>query len=186
MTEFLKSNNYLIFSFILNILFIILFIINYIRLANMKKSYDKFMKKLGKGENIEEMLKNHLEKVEFVHKQNEEILDYCRKIDNDFGKTISKIGIVRYSAFKDTGSDLSFTLAGWKGSLGNLIVITHGNGVQTYYGHCSKLIATAGQKVSTGDVIAKVGSTGRSTGSHLHFEIRVNGSALNPLSYVGY
>ena len=111
MTEFLKSNNYLIFSFILNILFIILFIINYIRLANMKKSYDKFMKKLGKGENIEEMLKNHLEKVEFVHKQNEEILDYCRKIDNDFGKTISKIGIIRYSAFKDTGSDLSFTLA---------------------------------------------------------------------------
>lgn len=111
MTEFLKSNNYLIFSFILNILFIILFIINYIRLANMKKSYDKFMKKLGQGENIEEMLKNHLEKVEFVHKQNEEILDYCRKIDNDFGKTISKIGIVRYSAFKDTGSDLSFTLA---------------------------------------------------------------------------
>ena len=111
MTEFLKSNNYLIFSFILNILFIILFIINYIRLANMKKSYAKFMKKLGKGENIEEMLKNHLEKVEFVHKQNEEILDYCRKIDNDFGKTISKIGIIRYSAFKDTGSDLSFTLA---------------------------------------------------------------------------
>lgn len=111
MTEFLKSNNYLIFSFILNILFIILFIINYIRLANMKKSYDKFMKKLGKGENIEEMLKNHLEKVEIVHKQNEEILDYCRKIDNDFGKTISKIGIIRYSAFKDTGSDLSFTLA---------------------------------------------------------------------------
>ena len=111
MTEFLKSNNYLIFSFILNILFIILFIINYIRLANIKKSYDKFMKKLGKGENIEEMLKNHLEKVEFVHKQNEEILDYCRKIDNDFGKTISKIGIIRYSAFKDTGSDLSFTLA---------------------------------------------------------------------------
>ena len=111
MTELLKSNNYLIFSFILNILFIILFIINYIRLANMKKSYDKFMKKLGKGENIEEMLKNHLEKVEFVHKQNEEILDYCRKIDNDFGKTISKIGIIRYSAFKDTGSDLSFTLA---------------------------------------------------------------------------
>ena len=111
MTEFLKSNNYLIFSFILNILFIILFIINYIRLANMKKSYDKFMKKLGKGENIEEMLKNHLEKVEFVHKQNEEILDYCRKIDNDFGKTISKIGIIRYSSFKDTGSDLSFTLA---------------------------------------------------------------------------
>ena len=111
MTEFLKSNNYLIFSFILNILFIILFIINYIRLANMKKSYDKFMKKLGKGNNIEEMLKNHLDKIEFVQRQNQEILDYCRKIDKDFTKTISKVGIYRYSAFRDTGSDLSFTLA---------------------------------------------------------------------------
>ena len=69
------------------------------------------MKKLGKGNNIEEILQRHLDKVLFVQKQNEEILDYCRKIDKNFSKTISKVGIVRYSAFRDTGSDLSFTLA---------------------------------------------------------------------------
>ena len=78
------------------------------------------------------------------------------------------------------------TFSGFKGSLGYLVVLNHGNGIQTYYGHCSKLLVSAGQKVSAGQVIAKVGSTGRSTGSHLHFEIRVNGSSINPLSYVGY
>lgn len=76
--------------------------------------------------------------------------------------------------------------SGWKGSLGKLVVISHGNGIQTYYGHCSSLLVSAGETVSAGQVIAKVGSTGRSTGSHLHFEIRVNGSAINPQSYVGY
>lgn len=80
----------------------------------------------------------------------------------------------------------TITFAGWKGSLGNLVVISHGNGVQTYYGHNSKITVTAGQSVSQGDVIAKAGSTGRSTGSHVHFEIRVNGSSYNPLSYVSY
>lgn len=78
------------------------------------------------------------------------------------------------------------TFSGFKGSLGNLVVISHGNGKQTYYGHCSKLLVTAGQTVSAGQVIAKVGSTGRSTGSHLHFEIRINGSSINPQGYIGY
>lgn len=78
------------------------------------------------------------------------------------------------------------TFSGWKGELGNLVVVTHSNGIQTYYGHCSKLLVTAGQTVSAGDVIAKVGSTGRSTGSHLHFEIRVNGGSINPQGYIGY
>lgn len=76
--------------------------------------------------------------------------------------------------------------SGWKGSLGKLVVISHGNGVQTYYGHCSSLLVSTGQSVSAGQVISKVGSTGRSTGPHLHFEIRVNGSAINPQSYIGY
>lgn len=78
------------------------------------------------------------------------------------------------------------TFSGWKGELGNLVVITHPNGVQTYYGHCSKLLVSAGQTVSTGQAIAKVGSTGHSTGNHLHFEIRINGSSINPQSYIGY
>ena len=80
----------------------------------------------------------------------------------------------------------TITFAGWKGALGNLVVVSHGNGVQTYYGHNSKLTVSAGQKVSQGDVIAKAGSTGQSTGSHVHFEVRVNGSSYNPLGYVNY
>lgn len=76
------------------------------------------------------------------------------------------------------------TFSGWKGSYGYMIVISHGNGVQTYYGHCSKLYAKNGQKVSQGDVIAAVGSTGNSTGPHLHLEIRMNGTAYNPQNYI--
>ena len=76
------------------------------------------------------------------------------------------------------------TFSGRKGSYGYLIVITHSNGVQTYYGHCSKLYVSAGTKVSQGQTIAAVGSTGNSTGPHLHFEIRVNGIAYNPQNYL--
>ena len=76
------------------------------------------------------------------------------------------------------------TFSGWKGSYGYLMVITHSNGVQTYYGHCSKLYYQAGTTVSQGQTIATVGSTGNSTGPHLHFEIRVNGVAYNPQNYL--
>ena len=74
--------------------------------------------------------------------------------------------------------------AGWKGSLGKLIVVSHGNGVQTYYAHCNSIGVSAGQKVSQGEVIGKVGSTGNSTGPHLHLEIRVNGVAYNPQNWL--
>jgi len=76
------------------------------------------------------------------------------------------------------------TFSGYKGSYGYMTVINHGNGIETYYAHCSKLYVTAGQKVNQGDVIAAVGSTGNSTGPHLHLEIRVNGVAYNPQNYV--
>lgn len=76
------------------------------------------------------------------------------------------------------------TFSGRKGSYGNLIVVTHSNGVQTYYAHCNKLYASNGQTVSQGQAIAEVGSTGNSTGPHLHFEIRVNGVAYNPQNYL--
>ena len=74
--------------------------------------------------------------------------------------------------------------SGYQGSLGYLIKISHGNGIETYYGHCSKLYAKVGQQVNQGDIIAAVGSTGNSTGPHLHLEIRVNGVAYNPQNYV--
>ncbi len=76
------------------------------------------------------------------------------------------------------------TFSGYKGSFGNMIVISHGNGVQTYYGHCSKLYVSAGTQVTQGQTIAAVGSTGNSTGPHLHLEIRVNGIAYNPQNYL--
>lgn len=76
------------------------------------------------------------------------------------------------------------TFSGRKGSFGNMIVITHGNGVQTYYAHCSSLYVSAGTQVTQGQTIATVGSTGNSTGPHLHLEVRVNGVAYNPQNYV--
>jgi murein DD-endopeptidase MepM/ murein hydrolase activator NlpD len=74
--------------------------------------------------------------------------------------------------------------SGYKGSYGNLVIIDHGNGVQTYYAHCSALYVNANQSVSQGEVIAAVGSTGNSTGPHLHLEIRVDGVARNPQYYL--
>lgn len=76
------------------------------------------------------------------------------------------------------------TFSGWKGSYGNMLVISHGNGVQTYYAHCSALYVSAGATVTQGQTIAAVGSTGNSTGPHLHLEIRVNGVAYNPQNYL--
>lgn len=70
------------------------------------------------------------------------------------------------------------------GGYGYLVIISHGNGVQTYYAHCSKLFVSEGDTVSAGDVIAAVGSTGHSTGNHLHFEIRIDGTQVNPQNYV--
>lgn len=76
------------------------------------------------------------------------------------------------------------TFAGRKGSYGNLVIIRHDNGVETYYAHNSSLVVSAGQKVYQGQTIAKAGSTGRSTGVHCHFEVRVRGTAVNPLNYL--
>lgn len=92
------------------------------------------------------------------------------------------------SAPSDTGirpiSSGTVTYAAYKGSYGNLIIIDHGNGVQSYYAHCSQLYVSAGQTVGTGSTIAGVGSTGNSTGPHLHLEIRINGAPINPQNYL--
>ncbi|KKS79208.1 MAG: Peptidase M23 family protein [Candidatus Beckwithbacteria bacterium GW2011_GWA2_43_10] len=78
------------------------------------------------------------------------------------------------------------TMAGWPdaGGYGNRVMIDHGNGFQTLYAHLSGISVTAGQTVNRGDVIGRMGSTGRSTGTHLHFEIRTGGSIVNPLEYL--
>lgn len=81
-------------------------------------------------------------------------------------------------------ADGTVTYSGWMGGYGNLIIITHKNGIQTYYGHCSKLYVSKGEEVKAGDKIAAVGTTGYSTGNHLHFEIRKNGKQINPQTYL--
>ena len=65
-----------------------------------------------------------------------------------------------------------------------MIIIDHGNGYQTYYGHNSSLVAAKGEKVHKGQLIARMGSTGRSTGNHCHFGIKLNGTFVNPLNYL--
>ena len=76
------------------------------------------------------------------------------------------------------------TFAGYSGGYGNVVKMSHGNGIETYYGHCSKLYVSTGEKIEAGEVIGAVGSTGNSTGNHLHFEVRINGSVVNPQNYL--
>ncbi len=93
----------------------------------------------------------------------------------------NKTGTPIYAA---DGGKVSFS--GSNGAYGNLVIIDHENGYQTYYAHCSKLLVSKGDRVYKGQHIANVGNTGRSTGPHLHFEVRKNGTPINPLGYVKY
>ncbi len=75
--------------------------------------------------------------------------------------------------------------AGWQSGYGNTIMIHHGSGITTLYGHLEKILARYGQNVDKGDPIGLVGSTGKSTGPHLHYEIRINGERVDPMGYLG-
>ncbi len=81
-------------------------------------------------------------------------------------------------------ADGTVILSDWYSGYGKAVVIDHGRGITTVYGHSNELLVSEGKKVKKGDLIARVGSTGRSTGPHLHFEIRINGEAVNPLKYL--
>jgi murein DD-endopeptidase MepM/ murein hydrolase activator NlpD len=74
--------------------------------------------------------------------------------------------------------------SGWYHAYGRAIIIDHGEGLQTLYGHASRLLVRTGQRVTKGQIIAHVGSSGRSTGPHLHFEVRINGRPVNPIKYL--
>jgi len=106
--------------------------------------------------------------------------------------------ITQYYSWKHTGLDVGDKIgnpiyaaesgkvirAGWTRGYGYNVVIDHGNGMQTLYGHASKLLVQLGQSVSRGEEIAEIGSTGWSTGPHLHVEVKINGSRVNPLNYL--
>lgn len=81
-------------------------------------------------------------------------------------------------------ADGTVTFAAYSGSYGYIVKVDHGNGVETWYGHTSKMLVKEGQAVKAGDTIALVGSTGNSTGPHLHFEVRINGEHVNPQKYL--
>ena len=78
----------------------------------------------------------------------------------------------------------SVAIAGWVGGYGNYTCIQHGGSLSTCYGHQSSIAVSVGQSVSQGQVIGNSGNTGNSTGPHLHFEVRVNGSPVDPLGYL--
>ena len=84
----------------------------------------------------------------------------------------------------NAGADGTVIFAGEKGTYGNLVILSHGNGFVTYYAHCSKLLVEVGDTVTQGQPIAAVGSTGRSTGPHCHFEVRYENEPIDPLFYL--
>ncbi len=118
------------------------------------------------------------------------------KINNEFGWRRNPFGAAAYE--RHSGMDIDgnrgdaviapaagiVIKSGWQGGYGNLIEIDHGGGVTTRYGHLSSIAVENGAEVVRGVEIGKVGSTGRSTGPHLHYEVRLNGQAVNPRRYL--
>ena len=111
MNSFLNSNVFLIIIFVINIVLFVLYLLSNIKLSKLRKNYSDFMSKMGKGENLDEMIKKYVKKVEIIDQENQEIEKYCELLKNKVEGCIYKIGLVRYNAFKDTGSNLSFALA---------------------------------------------------------------------------
>lgn len=109
--EIIKTDEFILMSFILNILFIILVMINIYFNIKAKRKYLDFMTKLGKGQDLDAMLKKYVNDVREVKKDNDEIKAYYIKLDKDISSCIQKTGLVRYNAFQDVGSDLSFAIA---------------------------------------------------------------------------
>lgn len=106
-------------------------------------------------------------------------------ISQSYGKGHTGLDIAGSSGSTIVAADGgTITYAGWEGGYGRFVIIDHGNGLQTRYAHCSSILVQVGQKVDQGQAIATRGSTGRSTGPHLHFEVLQNGSFRSPLSYL--
>ncbi len=118
--EFLKSETCIIILLLSNIILIILTIFNFIKYNLLNKRYKAFMKKLSRSTNVEESLKEYMEKVNQVKEDEKEILENIKGIEQELAICTKKVGLVRYNAFKDTGSDLSFALA---------MLDSHNNGV---------------------------------------------------------
>ena len=117
------------------------------------------------------------------------------EITSPFGwRTHPVFGSARFHSGLDIGADYGDPVvaadggvivhADWLGGYGKAVIIDHGNGLQTLYGHNSELVVSEGQGVSKGQMIARAGSTGYSTGPHVHFEVRSGGSPVDPTGYL--
>ena len=114
--------------------------------------------------------------------------DYGNRLSPTSGASSNHKGIdigASYGADIVAAADGTVKVASYSSAAGNYVMIDHGGGLYTVYMHASSLVVSAGQTVSAGQVIAKVGSTGISTGNHLHFGVSLNGSYVNPWSYLG-
>jgi len=123
------------------------------------------------------------------------VLPCAAPITSGFGWRMHPIlGYERFHSGIDFGADYGTLIAaadsgtvifaGWYGGYGTAVIIDHGNGITTLYGHTSELYVTEGQTVQRGQAIATVGSTGLSTGPHLHFEVRQAGEPVDPTAYL--
>ena len=158
------------------------------------------------AEKIEEGANVELAKANVENSVNEYIVREARTVNGIYLETTPVNGVItsRFASIESvrsgahTGLDIgaasgtpikavaggTVTHSSPMGSYGNLVIISHGNGIETYYAHCSRFNVSVGQQVNSGDVIAFVGSTGNSTGPHLHLEIRINGKPVNPQNYL--
>lgn len=106
--DIVENSNFVV---IMLVLLLIAVIVEAIVIVVIHKRYISFMKKLGNGNNVDELLKSYIQEVEAIKKDNTEIKNYYTKLDSDMASCIQKVGLVRYNAFKDVGSDLSFAIA---------------------------------------------------------------------------
>lgn len=111
LSDIFNNDSYIILFLISYFIIVVIAIISFIRMMKLNKEYKKFMIKLGNGENISEVLNMYMNQVDRVNNENKEIRAYCEKINNDIDGCMQKIGMVRYNAFKDVGSNLSFAVA---------------------------------------------------------------------------
>ena len=109
--KFLKTDAFFIILIVIVFILFILYIANTIKLSKIRKSYKEFMKRLGNGSNIDEMLREYIKKVDTIEQENQNLINNYKQINKNIDGCFQKIGLVRYNAFKDVGSDLSFALA---------------------------------------------------------------------------
>ncbi len=162
------------------------------KLDDLNEQEDELLKK---SEELTSQIKNLQKKTKYIGGKLMWPSPSCHQITSYYGTRFHPI-LKQYKTH--TGIDIGASygtsiiaankgtviVSGWQSGYGYAVIIDHGGGISTLYGHCSKLFVAVGDNVDAGEVIAKVGSTGLATGPHLHFEVRKNGATVDPLQYV--